>query len=76
MLRELLRLTDKKALYFETYDRTVLPDLFQDLVLVRNRRFPHFLERKFDVEKDEEELEKNRNPVPFQDRDRDPLDEE
>lgn len=54
MLRELLRLTDKKAIFFETEDKTILLDVFDDMIHVRNRKFPHFLERKWDLEKDEE----------------------
>ena len=43
--------------------------------MVRRRKFPHFLERKWDLEKDFEYLEKARDPIPSQDKDRFPLDE-
>lgn len=31
-----------------------LPDCFNEMTLVRKRTFPHFLERKWDLERDEE----------------------
>lgn len=52
MLREILRLSDKKSLFFEVNRKTILPDVFGDLVNVRRRKFPHFLERKWNLEKD------------------------
>jgi hypothetical protein len=52
MLREILRLSDKKSLFFEVNRKTILPDVFSDLVSVRRRKFPHFLERKWNLEKD------------------------
>ena len=51
LLKELLRLSGKTCLYFEVKDRTVIPTVFQDLVHIRARRFPHFLERKWDHER-------------------------
>ena len=75
MTREIQRLSNKKTLFFETHDDTVLLDTFCDQVLVRRRKFPHFQERKWDLEKDEEYLEKARDPVPSQDKYRNPLDE-
>lgn len=52
MLREILRLTNKKSLFFETNKKTILPDVFSDMINVRRRKFPHLLERKWDLEKD------------------------
>jgi hypothetical protein len=53
----------------------VLPPLFNELILVRTRRFPHFLERKWDVERDPEYLEKLGNYKVKTDGYRDPFDE-
>ena len=43
MLKELLRLSDKTALYFEINVKTVIPTIFHELVHIRSRSFPHFL---------------------------------
>lgn len=43
--------------------------------MVRRRKFPHFLEKKWDLEKDVEYLQNNADPVPSQDKDRFALDE-
>lgn len=50
LLKEILRLAGKTALYFEVNERTVIPQVFHELVHVRSRRFPHFLDRKWDHE--------------------------
>jgi len=75
-LKELLRLTAKSCLYFEIGNKTVLPTIFDELITVRSRRFPHFLNKKWNHERnvyDETEDE----PRDYQDgADRDPLDEE
>lgn len=77
MLKELLRLSGKTCLYFEIMDKTVIPTIFQELVHVRSRRFPHFLQRKWDHERfdpKQEEIEDEKG-VPQDGADRDPLDE-
>jgi hypothetical protein len=51
MLKELLRLSGKTCLYFEILNKTVIPTIFQELVHIRSRRFPHLLERKWDHER-------------------------
>ena len=38
-------------MYFEIHDQTVIPTIFNELVHVRSRRFPHFLDRKWDHER-------------------------
>ena len=76
MLKELLRLSNKTALYFEITPKTVLPTIFHELVHIRSRRFPHFLDRKWDHERynpDEEEREES--TIPIDGKDRDYLDE-
>jgi hypothetical protein len=51
MLKELLRLTQKTCLYFEVNTATIIPTIFHELVHIRSRRFPHFLEKKWDHER-------------------------
>ena len=51
MLKELLRLSNKTALYFEITPSTIIPTIFHELVHIRSRRFPHFLDRKWDHER-------------------------
>jgi hypothetical protein len=51
MLKELLRMTAKNCLYFEVDTSTIIPSIFHELVHVRSRRFPHFLDRKWDHER-------------------------
>lgn len=58
ILREILRLTGKTCLYFEVEGRTLLPDIFNELVFIRARTFPHFLRRKWDFEHDEDHFER------------------
>jgi hypothetical protein len=47
-LKEVLRLAAKTCLYFEISNKTVIPQIFNELINVRTRRFPHFLKRKWD----------------------------
>ena len=51
MLKELLRLTQKTCLYFEVNTQTIIPTIFHELVHIRSRRFPHFLDKKWDHER-------------------------
>lgn len=51
MMKELLRLTQKTCLYFEVQTDTIIPSVFHELVHIRSRRFPHFLDRKWDHER-------------------------
>lgn len=51
MLKELLRLTQKTCLYFEVNHETIIPSIFPELVNIRARRFPHFLDRPWDHER-------------------------
>jgi hypothetical protein len=50
LIKEVLRLSGKTCLFFEVNDGTIIPQIFHELVHVRSRRFPHFLERKWDHE--------------------------
>lgn len=51
VLKELMRLSANSCMYFEIHDRTIIPTIFHELVHVRSRRFPHFLDRKWDHER-------------------------
>jgi hypothetical protein len=51
MLKELLRLTMKTCLYFEVNVSTIIPNIFHELVHIRSRRFPHFLDKQWDHER-------------------------
>lgn len=78
MLKELLRLSGKTCMYFEIMTNTIIPTIFHELVHIRSRRFPHFLERKWDHERYEPriKLDDDRDStVPVDGADRDPLDE-
>ena len=45
-----MRLFNKTSIYFETDSFTTIPTIFNELIPVRSRRFPHFLKRKWDNE--------------------------
>ena len=51
ILKELMRLSANTCIYFEIHDKTVIPTIFHELVHVRSRRFPHFLDKKWDHER-------------------------
>lgn len=44
-------MTAKSCLYFEIGQKTVLPTIFDELITVRSRRFPHFLDKKWNHER-------------------------
>lgn len=46
-----MRLSANTCMYFEIHDKTIIPTIFHELVHVRSRRFPHFLDRKWDHER-------------------------
>ena len=50
-LKEVLRLSGKTCLYFEVQKATTIPTIFHELIHVRSRRFPHFLDKKWDHER-------------------------
>ncbi len=58
ILKEILRLMNKTCLYFEVHQRTLLPDIFNELVFVRSRTFPNLLKRKWDFEHEVEHFER------------------
>lgn len=60
-----------------------MPDCFGEMTLIAKRTFPHFLLKKWDLERDEEyvgnpltKINKVRDPIPSQDRDRQAIDQE
>uniref|UniRef100_A0A7S3MYV1 CFAP61 dimerisation domain-containing protein n=1 Tax=Strombidium inclinatum TaxID=197538 RepID=A0A7S3MYV1_9SPIT len=79
MLKELLRLTQKTCLYFEVNTATIIPTIFHELVHIRSRRFPHFLDRKWDHERFDSEDTKKKKEEDTRNKvdgcNRDPLDE-
>lgn len=78
ILKELMRLSANTCLYFEIHDRTVIPTIFHELVHVRSRRFPHFLDRKWDHERYKPEVTgqaDKQQQIPVDGHDRDPQDE-
>jgi hypothetical protein len=75
-LKEILRLSAKTCLYFEIANHTVIPQIFNELIHVRTRRFPHFLKRKWDHERNIYEDAEEENRDDMDGADRDALDEE
>ena len=79
MLKEVLRMTAKTCMYFEVKTDTIIPPIFHDLVHIRSRRFPHFLDRKWDHERFESEESRRKKDENSKNRidgfSRDPLDE-
>lgn len=47
-MKEILRLSNKTTIFYETDKFALLPDIFNYLHIVRSRRFPKFLDRKWD----------------------------
>lgn len=75
ILREIMRVMNKTAMYFEVQDKTVLPDVWNDMVPARSLRFPGFLERKWDHEWDLEHQTSVKRPLTDLEPDRDPFDQ-
>ena len=75
-LKEILRLSAKTCCYFEIANHTVIPQIFKEMINVRTRRFPHFLKRKWDHERNVYEDNEEENREDMDGADRDPLDEE
>jgi len=76
IMKEILRLLGKTVLYFEVHERTLLPDIFNELVFVRARTFPHFLKRKWDFENEAESFERAGDKTEILDGRRDAFDQE
>ncbi len=47
-MKEILRLSNKTTIFYETHKSSLLPDIFNYLHIVRARTFPKFLNRKWD----------------------------
>jgi hypothetical protein len=54
ILKEILRLSNKTTIFYETHEKSLLPDIFNEFYLVRSRTFPHFLKKKWDFEHEPE----------------------
>ncbi len=68
-----MRLSANTCMYFEIHDKTIIPTIFHELVHVRSRRFPHFLDRKWDHERYVAPLTQGQNDSTHIDgKDRDP----
>ena len=76
LLKEILRLSGKTCLYFEISNTTVIPQIFNELISVRTRRFPHFLKRKWDHERNIYPNQEEENIEDMDGAERDYLDEE
>lgn len=63
-------------MYFEVQEKTLLPDVFNELVFVRARQFPHFLKRRWDFDHDVEHFERAGDLTEVQDGRRDAFDQE
>ena len=61
-------------MYFEVQEKTLLPDVFNELVFVRVRTFPHLLKRKWDFEHVKEHFERTGDLTEVQDGQRDAFD--
>ena len=51
IIKDILRLMNKTCMYFEIYDLTVIPTIFNEFFYARARKFPHFLQKAWDHEK-------------------------
>ncbi len=76
ILREVLRLADKACIYFESHDKTLVPEIFNEFCLVRARTFPHFLKQKWDFSFEPEYYERRGDTMDVLDGDRDPFDQQ
>jgi len=75
ILKEIFRLSNKTTIFYETHKMSLLPDIFNYLHIVRARRFPKFLDRKWDFQHEPEYFEKMGDQTQIQDGDRDPMDQ-
>lgn len=55
IIKDILRLMNKTCMYFEIYDMTVIPTIFNEFLYARSRKFPHFLQKAWDHEKNIED---------------------
>lgn len=75
ILREILRLSNKTTIFYETHKTSLLPDIFHYLHIVRARRFPKLLDRKWDFSHEQEYYEQMGDQTQIQDGERDPQDQ-
>ena len=69
-MKEILRLVNKICLYYEiSPDVETCPKFFKDFILARNRKFPHFIMKKWDYERELYEDEKIKSRLDGEERD-------
>ena len=69
-MKEILRLVNKICLYYEINpDVETCPKFFKDFILARNRKFPHFIMKKWDYERELYEDEKIKSRLDGEERD-------
>jgi len=59
MIREVMRLSNKTILTLEINNNTVIPPLFTEFIHIESRKFPHFLDRKWNHERFDNDAAKN-----------------
>ncbi len=70
IFKEILRLVNKIALYYEIApDAPITPKFFKDFILTRNRKFPHFILKKWEYERTLYEDEKIKTRIDGEERD-------
>ena len=74
ILKEILRLTNKITLYYELMPDVIAPSFIKELLIIRNRRFPHFIMKKWNYERGLFEDDKIKSRTDGEERDE--LDEE
>ena len=69
-MKEILRLVNKICLYYEiSPDVETCPKFFKDFILARNRKFPHFIMKKWEYERELYEDEKIKTRLDGEERD-------
>ena len=69
-MKEILRLINKICLYYEiSPDVETCPKFFKDFILARNRKFPHFIMKKWEYERELYEDEKIKTRLDGEERD-------
>jgi len=69
ILKEILRLTNKITLYYELMPDVIAPSFIKELLIIRNRRFPHFIMKKWNYERELYEDDKIKSRTDGEDRD-------
>jgi hypothetical protein len=62
MIKEIMRMLNKTCIYLEICKNDIIPFIWNEMHIVKNRRFPHFLEKKWDHERAEHTLKDQPHP--------------